>query len=166
MNQQANLRPGQLKSLAAVVIIGEAVAILMVLLAAGFLIANPEIMGLNTQDTIHMQLPVMLLALSELALLLLALIAGLAVIIQLVKNNTYSKTVVRALQLVALSFYAMTVPALALIIYTNLQIGGAITDIWAIIGIIAVLALGSVFWLIAIIINRAILIKAENDLTI
>ncbi|QRN84246.1 DUF2975 domain-containing protein [Chloroflexota bacterium] len=149
-------------------LLGMVVVVAITLLASYFLIvishdvANYE----SYQYLAYMRLPVLLLLESIVLLFLIACFLAFPVLIEISQGKPFTRKSVRLLRIMAICFLLMIAPLLGLVIYTESQVPGSITNLYAVLGMGIAFLVSNIFGLLASLIEKASEFEEEVNLTI
>ncbi len=113
-----------------------------------------------------MRYPVLVICESVILLFLIACILSFPILIRIYQGKPFTGISVRLLRLMALCFYLMILPLVALVIYTQQHVAGSITNLYCFLGMGLAFLVGNLFGLFATLIEKASEFEQEINLTI
>lgn len=148
------------------VVIGIAFMILISLGAGYFIFLISQDMARDYPELAHMQYPVLSMAWSVLLCAIVAMVFGMQLMINILRNLVFEERNVKLLRGMGICIFAAILPVLALIIYTAQNVPGSITNLWAETGVFGLIILGIFVFLVTTLFEKAVEYKQENDLTV
>jgi hypothetical protein len=127
-------------------------------LSISFALANPDLQ--------HMRIPVFLMVVSLIGIFVINLVLAELLLERILVNSIFSESSSLILRSMSWLFIAGLIPLVALFIYTELNAGRSITQIYVILFAVVYLTAGLIFRLLANLIGDAALYKQEVDLTV
>ncbi|SHH64042.1 Protein of unknown function [Anaerosphaera aminiphila DSM 21120] len=114
----------------------------------------------------YMRIPMLILCVSVVLSAMSAIGFGLLALRKYGSGEVFKLKTVRYLQGSSLSFFVGVLIQILIIIYTEINVSGSITNLYVLFGVI-IFSLGNqIFKLIADVVSKGIEIKVDNDLTI
>ncbi|RVU55152.1 DUF2975 domain-containing protein [Anaerosphaera multitolerans] len=114
----------------------------------------------------YMRIPILVLAVLVVLTTISALIFGFLSLLEYGRGRVFNFKTVKYLQGLSLSFLAGMFFQLLIIIYTEINIGGSITNIYVGFGVLVFLLGNQIFKLLSEVIREGTEIKTDNELTI
>ena len=114
----------------------------------------------------YMRVPVLLIAWAFLAFVLAALVLAFLLFERIRKDSIFETQSVRLLKGIGLCGFIAIIPLVVLFFYTRANVGGSITNLYVILGVVALILIGIFFYLIAALFLKAVDYKQEVDLTV
>ena len=154
------------KVMSSIVMFGLCVAAVVVVLIGAFLVplsyetaeANPTIA--------FMRVPVLIMGWLILACVIALLVVAFLLLLRINKGNIFEQKSVNLLKSMAVISLA-PIPVLAtLFFYTKANVGGSITNLYVVVGVMALVIVSIFFFLLASLFQKAVDYKNENELTI
>ncbi len=154
------------KVMSSIVMFGLCVAAVVVVLIGAFLVplsyetaeANPTIA--------FMRVPVLIMGWLILACVIALLVVAFLLLLRINKGNIFEQKSVNLLK--SMAVISLTpIPVLAtLFFYTKANVGGSITNLYVVVGVMALVIVSIFFFLLASLFQKAVDYKNENELTI
>lgn len=117
-------------------------------------------------DIKHMRLPVLIMCVSVWVLFIIACLIAIPFLFRVMQRKFYTKSSILMIRMMGCCFYLMILPAVILYFYTKANVAGSITNLWVFFGAFIALVVGSLFMLVANLMNEGQLYKDEVDLTV
>ena len=117
-------------------------------------------------DVAFMRIPVLIMIEAVIILFFICMILGEVLLVNIYRRKIFSKQSVQILKAMSWSFFFGILPMVALIIYTNQNVEGSITNLYLYIGIAIYITLGFLFLLFSELIQNAYEFKEELDYTV
>jgi hypothetical protein len=117
-------------------------------------------------DLVSMRIPVLAMGLGLIALFVANLVLAEILLSRILGGRIFQESSARLLKGMSGLFLMGLVPLAALFVYTELNVGGSITQIYVLFGAIVFLTAGLVFRLLANLISNASRFKQEVDWTV
>lgn len=134
------------------------VAAALVPLSQQTVASNPELA--------HMRVPVLIIVWAMLACAIAALVLGLLLLEKIRNDRVFEAKPVEYLNGMGICALAAILPVIILIFYTQVNITGSITNLYAGLGVFVLLFAATFFFLVAALFEKAVTYKQENELTI
>ena len=113
-----------------------------------------------------MRYPVLIICESVILLFLAACLLSFPLLIRIFQGKPFTNTSVRLLRIMALCFYLMILPLLALVIYTEQHVAGSITNLYCFFGMGVAFLVANLFSLFATLLEKATEFEQEINLTV
>ena len=114
----------------------------------------------------YMRVPVLLIGWSILACVLAALVMALLLLERIRKDRIFEQRSVTLLKGMEISAFVSIIPMVILILYTRANVAGSITNLWVMLGILAMVVATTFFFMLASLFQKAVDYKEEVDLTV
>lgn len=114
----------------------------------------------------YMQVPILAMALSIIALFIIACVLGFAFVVLIMRGGVYSKRAIQLMRYMGLCFFMIVVPLIIFHIYTYLHQVTSISNLYALFAAGVSFVIACIFFLFAGLIEQGSHYKEENDLTI
>lgn len=118
------------------------------------------------QEVAYMRVPVLIISEIIVALFVLACILSFIILVNFWLNRIFSKVSSIVLKIMSLCFILIIVMGIILIVYTQANVKGSITNLYVKFGIFISIVASCIFYLIAHLIDQGNKYKVENELTI
>ncbi|NLC28997.1 MAG: DUF2975 domain-containing protein [Chloroflexi bacterium] len=149
-----------------IVEIGVIFAMLLTLGIGAYLVPfSNEVAKANPTIT-YMRVPVLVIAWGILACVLTALVLAFLLLERIRKNTVFEPQSVCLLRGIGILALVAIIPLMILFFYTKANVDGSITNLYVILGILAMIIVAVFFSLIAAMFQKAVDYKQEVDLTV
>jgi hypothetical protein len=154
------------KLLIALAVTGLVIVLLISIVVLFALIVESEVWVQAYPELAHMQFPVLLLSQSIVLLYSIVFILGIIFMLSFREQKAFTARQQKLVASASFLLYSQIIPALILILYTDANVSGSITNAYVIISIAVSTMLGSLLLIMSRILKRGIEMQREWDLTV
>lgn len=142
------------------------VAIIILIVSMCFINNFSKFMAQMYPEFSYMRIPMLLLADASVISIISAILFGIKALSLYVRDEIFVKNMKITLENIGLAFCVGAILILLMIIYTNFNIAGSITNLPLSAGVVLLTIISQIFFLLRDLIVKGIDLKEENDLTI